>query len=260
MAKEHFPELYSMLELIVKSKNDTVDVIIERLARDFSGKSLRSQAEKVMELMDAYEEPTLPFADVTSEQITEKQQHMNDRYGFVVWSNRTAGTDEDCADLVKNDPDYYLGMSEDVVRQISYEACMEEQDILKNEFDSIGVNKVLIFGIIGRWDGAKAAFKVADKLRDVFRVFTDNYATLYIKNGELRAENVHHDGTDSFIIRTFKEDVDPDEFYRLDSDTIEADTESLVPVLNKHFGWKQLLETDEQADEESLKAMLKKLC
>ena len=90
---------------------------------------------------------------------------MNDRYGFVVWSNRTAGTDENCADLVKNDPDYYLGMSEDVVRQISYEACMEEQDILKNEFDSIGVNKVLIFGIIGRWDGAKAAFKVADKIK-----------------------------------------------------------------------------------------------
>ena len=236
MAKEHFSELYSLLKRITDSENDPVSVTIAESSCELPGEALRSQVKTVMGLMEAYEKPKLPFVGITSEQIAREQQRMNDQYGFVVWSNQMAGTDEDCADRVEDDPDYFLGMSEDEVRQISIEACVEDRDTLKDEFDNIRVNGILIYGSVGSWDGRKVAFKVGEALRDIFNVFTGDYGTLYIKGGELRAENCHHDGTDHFTIRTFKEGVDPNAFDSM------SDTESLVPALNKHFGWKQFSE------------------
>lgn len=249
MAKEHFPELYFILEMIAKSGNDAISVEIAGLSCTLPGEDLRSQAQKAMEMLDAYKEPELPFKGITSEQIIREQQYMNDRYGFVVWSNRMAGTDEDCADRVENDPDYFLGMSEDEVRQISYDACTEDRDFLKDEFDSIQVNGILIYGTIGRWDGAKPGFKTVKTLRDIFGIFTGDDCTLYIKDGELRAENCHHDGTDCFTIRTFKEGVDPEKFCYIDA--VQLDTESLVPMLNKHFGWRQFLEEKEESEKDN---------
>lgn len=105
MAKEHFSELYSLLKRITDSENDPVSVTIAESSCELPGKALRSQVKTVMGLMEAYEKPKLPFVGITSEQIAREQQRMNDQYGFVVWSNQMAGTDEDCADRVEDDPD-----------------------------------------------------------------------------------------------------------------------------------------------------------
>ena len=235
-----------------KNKKNRISVTVDGVSCNLLGDALRSQAETVMGLMKAYKEPKLPFAGITSEQIAREQQRMNDQYGFVVWSNRMAGTDEDCAGRVENDPDYFLGMSEDAVRQISEEACAEDRDILRDEFANIWVNGVLIYGTVKRWNGEKAVFKIVKKLRDIFSIFTGDYCTLYIKDGELKAESCHHDGTDHFTIRTFKEDIDPEVFCQ--ADTVETDTESLVSILSKHFGWIQFLEAKQNGHDSEKKA------
>lgn len=73
MAKEHFPELYFILEMIAKSGNDTISVEIAGLSCTLPGEDLRSQAQKAMEMLDAYKEPELPFKGITSEQIIREQ-------------------------------------------------------------------------------------------------------------------------------------------------------------------------------------------
>lgn len=237
MGKENFPALYSVLEMIKNSENALVSVTVEGLSYNLDGDALRCQAETAMELLDAYKKPELPFQGITSEQIIREDARMHKCYGFVLWSNQMAGTDEDCASRVEDDPDYFMGMTEDEVRQISYAAYDEDREIMHDELDKAVDGPVLVFGKVGRWDGPKAVFKTLPHLSDVFSLFTGDQFTLYIEKEELKAENVHHDGTDRFTVHKFKEGFDPETFYLMDQ--VGVDTESLVPDLDRYFGWKR---------------------
>lgn len=236
MGKESFKYLYPMIQAALEGPDRFMSAAVGALNVK-SEKAFKEEAEKLIQFMDSYKEPELPFKDITTEQIEKAIKDHENHYGFVVWSNKMAGSDEDCAERVKNDPDNYLGWSEDDVRTVSYEANAEERDIMKAELDSIDVNHILIYGTFGRWDGAKPACVIKDSIVDAFELFTGDDCTMYINDGQLRVENAHHDGTDRFSIYTFREDVDVEEKCWETQQEVLKDTMSLVPILVKHFGW-----------------------
>lgn len=235
MGKDSFPELCSVLGMITGSKNEQVTVAVEGLSYDLGGDALREQARQVCRILDSYREPVLPFKDVTQEEINREDRRLMDRYGFVIWTNSQAGTDVDCARRVKDDPEYFLGMPEDEVRRMSIEANEEDRDILLTEFGSVSTNSILVIGTVGHWTGRKSVHTAMGALGEVFRLLTGDECTLYVRDGDLQAENVHHDGTDYFTIRMFKDGADPEMF--VPGHTVVEETESLVPVLASHFGW-----------------------
>ena len=221
---------------------NTVEIIrdVSKALKVASPSELKEEAVKVLNMMDDYKEPVPPFQHITKEQAQKAFDDLEKQYGFVIWSTLLAGTDEACVDMVQSDPDYYLEYSEDAIRQLTIEANNEECEFLMEEFAKISVNSLVVTGTIARWDGPKPAFGIRKSLKDLFEAFTGNGCVLYIKDGELRGENHHHDGIDYYTFYTCKKGVNPEftRFRYIDQKSISDDVESLVPALVKHFGWK----------------------
>lgn len=235
MGAESFKNLYPVLQALADGPDDSLHTAVWLLGKA-DRESLKNESQTVLGMLDNYEEPKLPFADVTKGQVDKAFKDLEDTYGFVVWSNELAGSDEDCAARVNDDPDYFLGMAEDIVRQISYEAYAEDRDLLKGELDKAYAGPILVIGAIGRWDGHKGVYAVKRHLSDIFSVFYGDVNALYIKDNMLRAENSHHDGTDSFSVYIFKDGFDP--YTAENKEALMAQAVSVVPALDKYFGWK----------------------
>ena len=235
MGKESFQYLYPVLTALIDNTDNWL-ISADTILKDTNADELREEAEKVLAMIDNYKEPELPFKNVTQEDIDKAFTGMDERYGFVIWSNYLAGSDEDCAARVKDDPDYYIGLSEDMVRQMSYESYSEDRDILKEAF-AMFEGPILITGTVGRWDGKRPVFTVKQELNDIWSVFTGNTCTLYIKDDMLKAENCHHDGTDSFDVYMFKKDFDPEADECTTKNDVLKGAISAVPILNKCFRW-----------------------
>lgn len=236
MGTESFKYIYP----IIKAALEGPDSFVAEAVKALDVKSERAfieEAEKLIGLMESYKEPELPFAGISAEQIEKAFADHNARYGFVIWSNQMAGTEEDCADRVKADPDSYLGWSEEEVRQACYESCSEDRDIVKSTMSTMGISHILIYGALGRWDGPKAVCSVRHSILDVFDAFTGDGCTLYIQDGHLKIENAHHDGVDHFTVYGFREGLDVENAQWETKEDVLRDTVSLVPALDKHFGW-----------------------
>lgn len=69
--------------------------------------------------------------------------------------------------------------------------------------------------------------------------------TYYSDGDEVRCDAVHHDGTNHYLFRMLKEDVDKDDFEEAFLDArkgeldavVEKYTDSLAPIVNKVYGW-----------------------
>lgn len=234
MGRESFKNLSMFLTILAGDITDMSPAIC--MLNDMDKAELKEEAGKVLDLMDNYKEPVLPFANVTQEQIRKTYADLEEKYEFVVWSNSIAGSDEDCANYVRTDPDYFLGMSEDEVRSIALAYNADDRETIRKELADMDTDDILITGTLGRWNGPRPVSKIITNPSEIFSVFNGgDECTLYIKNGDLLAENVHHDGTDRF-----KFQIQTDGGY-----------ESIVPVMDRHFGWEL---TDKKGDDDDDKS------
>lgn len=232
MGKENFEHVYPVIEAIFNSRPDAVIQTAEAAA----------EAAVLLELMDAYEEPVLPFCYITEKQIDDQDNHMKNKYGFVVWSDQVACTDETCARLARDNPELYVGYSEDEMRRVAMSDNDDELTDIKTELENIPVNGVLVSGDVEKWSGVRPAFAVLKNLGGIFEGLKGDQVTLYISEGEFRAEVAHHDGTNDFVFHTFVDGYDPEDFTFEDlmakGPKYRAYVKSLVPALKKYFGWK----------------------
>ncbi len=243
-----FENLYTMLAALSNGAYGTFLKAAHTFAMDDNaaiGEAAGKEAAKLLELMDSYKEPVLPFENVSAEDINSRIRTLGNLYGHILWTNQMTGTDEDCAIIVHHDPETYMGYSEEDIRNISRENSQENRDIMEKELATIDAAPVIIAGTIKCLYGLRPVLALFSSLDAVFRVFTGNKCTLYVKNGHLRAQNVHNDGADEYIVCTLKEGASYEVIEMLYQgkdhiiDRVEDDpcVESFVPVLNKHFGW-----------------------
>ena len=134
----------------------------------------------------------------------------NDRH--IIWSNQNLDVDdwrEDYKEFLEaNELD---GDPND--EQALYE-WMEETnyDYLSDERLNLNVQlsqPIIVIGDIGRWNGRVMGYKdiPSGNIRDCLYADTD-YTEWYVDQyGDLRADATHHDGTNHYLYRAFKDGV-----------------------------------------------------
>lgn len=123
----------------------------------------------------------------------------------LIWSNY----DLDYEDWKDDLEAQYTDMSEDERMQLMYEI---NDEYLGDERLNLNVQlsqPILIIGDLGLWNGRRTGYKEIESgnIRDCLQADTD-YSTWYVdKLGDLRCDAIHHDGTNHYLYRTYKDGV-----------------------------------------------------
>lgn len=131
----------------------------------------------------------------------------------VVWSDLNLDI-EDWKEFLEAE---YPELSEDEQYQ---RMCELNRDYLDDERMNLNIQlsqPIIIIGDIGRWNGRVMGYKMVESgnIKDCLYSDTD-FAEWYVdKYGDLRADAVHHDGTNHYLYRVFKDGVTEDQKERL---------------------------------------------
>lgn len=138
------------------------------------------------------------------------RREQSDRH--IIWSNMNLEAD-DWRDSYKE----YLeinGLDDDPDDENKlYEYMVEaNDDYLSDERQNLDIQfsqPIIVIGDLGRWNGRVMGYKMVDSgnIKDCLYADTD-YTEWYVdKYGDLRANAVHHDGTNHYLYRVFKDGV-----------------------------------------------------
>ena len=138
------------------------------------------------------------------------RRKQSDRH--IIWSNMNLEAD-DWRDSYKE----YLeinGLDDDPDDENKlYEYMVEaNDDYLSDERQNLDIQfsqPIIVIGDLGRWNGRVMGYKMVDSgnIKDCLYADTD-YTEWYVDEyGDLRANAVHHDGTNHYLYRVFKDGV-----------------------------------------------------
>lgn len=125
----------------------------------------------------------------------------------VIWSNYDLDYEDWRADLEEDYPD----LSEDERIALMYEI---NGDYLDDERVNLNVQlsrPILVIGDLGLWYGRRMGYKEIDSgnIRDcLYSGRDDTYSTWYVDRlGDLYCDAIHHDGTNHYLYRAYKDGV-----------------------------------------------------
>ena len=110
----------------------------------------------------------------------------------------------------------YPGYSDDELYDIMVKSNAEN---LYDERENLNIQlsqPIIVIGDLGRWNGRVSGYKMIDSgnIKDCLYSDTD-YTEWYVdKYGDLRADAVHHDGTNHYLYRVFKDTASPEQIER----------------------------------------------
>ncbi len=123
----------------------------------------------------------------------------------LIWSNYYIDYEDWRDDLEADYPD----LTEDE----RYRKMLEiNSDYLDDERDNLNIQlsqPILVIADLGLWYGRRQGYKEIESgnIRDCLYSNYD-YTTWYVdKQGDLRCDDVHHDGTNHYLYRVFKEGI-----------------------------------------------------
>ena len=167
----------------------------------------------------------------------EKTDHL-------IWSNYDLDYDDWKDDLEENYPD----LSDDERMQLMYEI---NGDYLDDERVNLNIQlsrPILVIADLGLWYGRRSGYKEIESgnIRDCLYDEHD-YSTWFVdKNGDLRCDSVHHDGTNHYLYRTYKDGVSQEQIENLkwklyNGEATRRDitriTRRLGDEIGKVYGW-----------------------
>lgn len=127
------------------------------------------------------------------------------------------------------------------------EAVFENEEWLSCERENLDVklsNNIIIIADLDLWNGHKSGYKViGNNLNNILSCSSSDYYEVYCDSYNVRAESAHHDGTNSYLFREIKENVNierlKEKIYNNDftSADISRYTKSLRPYVAKIYGW-----------------------
>ena len=123
----------------------------------------------------------------------------------LIWSDYFLDYDDWRADLEEQYPD----LSEDERMQLMYETNNSYLDDERHNLNIQLSQPILVIADLGLWDGRHTGYREIDSgnIRDCLYSNTD-YTTWYVDRlGDLRCDAVHHDGTNHYLYRVYKDDV-----------------------------------------------------
>ncbi len=127
--------------------------------------------------------------------------------GHILWSNLDLDYEEQ-RDFYE---EAYPDLSEDERIQLMYEDNAAALDDERANLDIQLTQPILIVGDLGLWHGRRMGYKEVNSgnIRDCLYTERDiDYATWYVdKLGDLRCDAYHHDGTNYYLYRTYKDGI-----------------------------------------------------
>ena len=167
----------------------------------------------------------------------EKTDHL-------IWSNYDLDYDDWKDDLEAEHPD----LSERERIDLMYEI---NNDYLDDERVNLNIplsRPILVIADLGLWYGRRQGYKEIESgnIRDC--LYDDNdYVTWFVdKNGDLRCDSIHHDGTNHYLYRTYKDGVSEEQIENLKwklyngqatRKDITRITRRLGDEIGKVYGW-----------------------
>lgn len=125
----------------------------------------------------------------------------------IIWSNYNLDFEGWREDLEEQHPE----MTEEQRIELMYEI---NGDYLEDERENLNIqlgNPIIVIGDLGLWNGRRMGYKEIDSgnIRDCLYAGRDDiYSTWYVdKLGDLRCDTVHHDGTNHYLYRVWKDGV-----------------------------------------------------
>ena len=122
----------------------------------------------------------------------------------IIWSN-----DIDYDDWREDLEEQYPDLTEAERMELMYELNGDYLDDERSNLDIQLSRPILVVGDLGLWHGRRMGYKEipSGNIRDCLYADTD-YTEWYVdKYGDLRADATHHDGTNHYLYRVFKDDV-----------------------------------------------------
>lgn len=130
---------------------------------------------------------------------------MPQEHRHVIWSNYDLDYKDWKDDLEENYPD----LSDDERYMLMYDINSGYLDDERMNLNIQLAQPIIVVGDLGLWNGRHMGYKeiTSGNIRDCLFSDTD-YSTWYVdKNGDMRCDAVHHDGTNHYLYRTYKDGV-----------------------------------------------------
>lgn len=130
---------------------------------------------------------------------------MTTEDGHIIWSNYYLDYENWRDDLEAEYPD----MTEDERIALMYEINSDYLDDERMNLDVQLTQPILVIADLGLWHGRRMGYKEIQSGKICDCLFSDtDYSTWYVdKLGDLRCDAIHHDGTNHYLYRTYKDGV-----------------------------------------------------
>ena len=161
----------------------------------------------------------------------------------IIWSN-----DIDYDDWREDLEEQYPDLTEAERMERMYELNGDYLDDERSNLDIQLSRPILVVGDLGLWHGRRMGYKEipSGNIRDC--LYSDyDYTTWYVdRNGDFRCDDTHHDGTNHYLYRVYKDNVSQAQKDRLkekiyNGTATRADiarvTRRLGDEIGKVYGW-----------------------
>ena len=145
-------------------------------------------------------------------------QKVIDRH--IIWSNVTLDID-DWRDNMREQLQENGFSTDEIIEDRLYEEMLESNaSYLDDERVNLNIQQsqpIIVIADLGRWNGRFQGYKMIESgnIKDCLYSDTD-YTEWYVdKLGDLRADAIHHDGTNHYLYRAFKDGVTPEQIESL---------------------------------------------
>ena len=145
-------------------------------------------------------------------------QTATDRH--IIWSNVNLDLD-DWRDDMKEQLEENGTAPDEISEDMLYQEMLETNDsYLDDERVNLNIQEaqpIIIIGDLGLWNGRFSGYKMIESgnIKDCLYSDTD-YTEWYVdKLGDLRADAIHHDGTNRYLYRAFKDNATPEQIENL---------------------------------------------
>ena len=168
---------------------------------------------------------------------------MDDQH--IVWSDMNLDLDDWRDDLIEQYPD----ASEDELILRMYEINNDYLDDARANLNIQLSQSIIIIGDLGLWNGRAHGYKMIESgnIKDCLYSDCDMNEWYVDKFGDLRCTAVHHDGTNYYLYRAFKDGVTESQIEKLQeklyegtatSQDITRVTRRLGDDIGAVYGWK----------------------
>lgn len=163
----------------------------------------------------------------------------------LIWTSQP-DFEEYREDLMADFPEYSEDQLRDILQASNWARLQFDREELAHLYD----DSILVIADLGLWDGRKSAYREIEScnLIDCFETSRDTLDIEWFvdKNGDLRCNDYHHDGTNHYLYRVWKDNISETqkdnlrlklyrgEFSRAD---VTRCTKRLGDEIGKVYGW-----------------------